>query len=25
VAWSVAEGAFLLGEETRISLYEVPI
>jgi hypothetical protein len=25
VAWSVSEGAFLLGEETRISLYEVPI
>jgi translation initiation factor IF-1 len=25
IAWSVAEGALLLGEETRISLYEVPI
>jgi len=25
IAWAVSEGALLLGEETRISLYEVPI
>lgn len=25
IAWSVSEGALLLGEETRISMYEVPI
>jgi len=25
VAWDVAQGALLLGEETRISMYEVPI
>ncbi|MDG1500225.1 MAG: PQQ-binding-like beta-propeller repeat protein [Planctomycetota bacterium] len=25
IAWSVSQGALLLGEETRISLYEIPI